>query len=650
MIGKFRVRRARPVEKAVAALLFAIGMTACGGGGGGGDSSGTGSAESGAQATQPPASSPLSLSTLARDEATAGPGRLLLSEVATNYYSNDLAWFEVHNPGGLAVPLARYTLRSSFIDHDTGANSTVPIDFALPDVLVPAGAYLVIAARISERLRDNAQMVYVSNGNAVPFWNANGSIELIADGVTADFVRFGNSTAAPVTVSEWVGSNVPAMPAGPDEHGKSIVRPHANRADDSNTAADWKLVNFATPAGINDVPANVVDSDRDGIPDSAKVSGGTYAGLDLHAMGALPGRRDIFIEVDYMNGSDVATVPRREALQKMERAFAARGIALHIDAGRLYAADFDAARFNLGGGNAVDFTPCIELDTLDASVGLRAGCASFQEYKNANFDVRRRLVFHYALFANSLKSDGSAGPSGIAEMSGNDLIITLGGYDFSTTSPTGLNMLINMQAGALMHEFGHNLGLRHGGNEDVNFKPNHFSVMNYMYQFTGLTSAPNSTHAAERYYLANGLKGLTYCGLTENSPCTDAFTMDYSNGSSAAIDESSLSEAANIGRGAVAGAYADWDDNSRLTDTSFARNINPQDGYGRSVLRDYDEWSNLSIAFARNHTGSSSGRSLTPAPARINPMRDDHPHRRIDEEPLPPQLHKLIRDARGAQH
>lgn len=632
-------------------MLFAIGMTACGGGGG--DSATVSSAETGAQAIQPPlaASSPISFSTPPQEDATAGPGRLMLSEVATNYYSNDLAWLEVRNPGGAAVHLSHYTLRSSFIDHDTGASSTVPMDFALPDVLVPAGAYLVIAAKVSERLRDNAQIVYVRNGNAVPFWNANGSIELIADGVTADFVRFGSSTAAPVTVSEWVGSNVPALPAGADEHGKSIVRPRAAGMADSNTAADWALVNFATPAGINDVPPGVVDSDRDGIPDSAKVSGRTYAGMDLYAMGARSGRRDIFIEIDHMNGSDIATVPRREALQKMERAFAAKGIAVHLDAGGLYAAGLDPARFNLGGGNPVDFAPCIELDTLDASAGLRAGCASFQEYKNANFDMRRRLVFHYALFANSLNSDGSAGPSGIAEMHGNDLIVSLGGYDFSTTSQTGLNMLINMQASTLMHEFGHNLGLYHGGNEDVNYKPNHFSVMNYMYQFTGLTSAPNSIHAAERYYLTNALKGVTYCGLTENSPCTDAFIMDYSDGSGAAIDESTLSEAGNIGRGAVSGAYADWDDNNRLTGTSFARNINPQDGYGRSVLRDYDEWSNLSIAFARSHAGSSSGRSLTQTrPARINPMRENHPHPRIDEEPLPPQLRKLIRDARGGRH
>ena len=36
-----------------------------------------------------------------------------------------------------------------------------------------------------------------------------------------------------------------------------------------------------------------------------------------------------------------------------------------------------------------------------------------------------------------------------------------------------------------MHEFGHSLGLHHGGRDDVQFKPNYLSVMNYMFQMRG---------------------------------------------------------------------------------------------------------------------------------------------------------------------
>jgi hypothetical protein len=583
------------------------------------------------------------------DRIDSGPGRLILSEVATNYYSNDVAWLEVHNPAGTAVSLSHYTLRTSYIDPASGAISMTPMDFSLPAVSVPARGYLVIAAKNSERLRDNAQMVYVKNGNAVPYWNAGGSIELLADGVTTDFVRFGTSTAAPATISEWIGGSVAALPSGSNEHGKAIVRPHAGGMADTNAAADWALVNFATPAGINDVPAGVVDSDGDGIPDSAKQAGGSYAGLDLYAMGARRGRPDIFLEIDHMNGSDIATTPRREALQKMASAFAAKGIALHIDAGDLHASGFDAEQFNLGGGNTVAFAACVEFDTLGASTGAPGGCASFRQTKNDNFDVRRRMVFHYALFANSLKADGRAGSSGIAELNGNDLIVTLGGYDFSIASETGLNMLINMQASTLMHEFGHNLGLHHGGNEEVNFKPNHYSVMNYLYQFAGLSDTPDSAHAADRYYLANNLKGITFCGLAENSPCTAAFRMDYSDGSGAALDENKLLEAVNIGRGSAAGAYADWDNDGTPTAGAVSRNINLLDSYGRSVLRDYDEWSSLSLPFARDYSGSSSGQALKRRTkvTHINPMNLAHSDKHVNEMELPADLQRTIRKLPG---
>lgn len=649
------------IDKAILATLLAAGLAACGGGGGGGSTTGDAPAVTAsasvpdATAVQPVSSVDPQLPTStspsgAQNEPLAAPGRgLFISEVGTSYYSNDVSWFEVFNPTDTPMRLADYSLRSSYIDLESNANSATPMTFALPDAIVPANGFLVIASKPVEQLRDNAQMVYVASGARVPYWNASGSVELLLNGATVDFVRFGTSTAAPESADQWSGASVPALPSGPDEHGKSIVRLQAKRMADTNTPADWALVNFATPAGVNDIGPGVIDSDLDGIPDSAKVKGGTYAGLDLYAMGARLGRRDIFLEIDYMDGKDIATTPRREALDKMREAFAAKGVALHIDAGALYAPGFDPAQFNLGGGNVVKFAPCVELDTLGDRDGPRAGCASFQGYKNTSFDVRRRLAFHYALFANSLNVDGSAGPSGIAEMYGNDLIVTLGGYDFNVETESGRNILINLQAGTLMHEFGHNLGLRHGGDEDVNYKPNHYSVMNYMYQFAGLSSTPDSMHAAERYYLANGLKGLTFCGLTENSPCTSAYRMDYSDGLGAAIDERVLKEAANIGRGSSAGAYADWDNNNALTETIVARNLNPMDGYSKGVLRDHDEWSNLSISFARGYSGSSSGAALKAKIARVNPMSEMHPHERVEEAHLPQSLKAAIRQTCAAR-
>ena len=40
-----------------------------------------------------------------------------------------------------------------------------------------------------------------------------------------------------------------------------------------------------------------------------------------------------------------------------------------------------------------------------------------------------------------------------------------------------------------IHELGHNLGLRHGGADEENYKPNYLSIMNYEYQLSGVPRA-----------------------------------------------------------------------------------------------------------------------------------------------------------------
>jgi len=37
-----------------------------------------------------------------------------------------------------------------------------------------------------------------------------------------------------------------------------------------------------------------------------------------------------------------------------------------------------------------------------------------------------------------------------------------------------------------LHELGHTLGLKHGGVDDLPYKPNFLSIMNYMFQMAGV--------------------------------------------------------------------------------------------------------------------------------------------------------------------
>ena len=130
------------------------------------------------------------------------------------------------------------------------------------------------------------------------------------------------------------------------------------------------------------------------------------------------------------------------------------------------------------------------------------------------FDRNRKAMFHYALFAHAVglpKSDlpclDSTGQpaedvngtctvavnplfrtprtiTGVGDFPGGDVMVTLGGFSDHDGRPVGTPF---MQASTLMHELGHNMDRRHGGEaSEPNCKPTYLSVMNYLYQLRGL--------------------------------------------------------------------------------------------------------------------------------------------------------------------
>jgi hypothetical protein len=242
--------------------------------------------------------------------------------------------------------------------------------------------------------------------------------------------------------------------------------------------------------------ARLVDSDGDGLPDDWELHGVTVqtpAGprfIDLPAMGADPRRPDVFLQVDWMADADHDQRPSAEAIALVVAAFAdapyesptgSIGITLHVDAGpesRL--ADPDVRWGALSRARVLPWQK-----NLGTAASGSYDWSAFEAIKAAadGFAATGRApVFHYAVFGafHDLDDPHGWGASGNSRgIGGTDLLVTLGNFTNGVGSP-------REQAGTLMHELGHNLGLRHGGCDDNNAKPGYASVMNYAYQMEGV--------------------------------------------------------------------------------------------------------------------------------------------------------------------
>ncbi|MFQ5428399.1 MAG: hypothetical protein ACE5EZ_05400, partial [Thermodesulfobacteriota bacterium] len=303
---------------------------------------------------------------------------------------------------------------------------------------------------------------------------------------------------------------------------------------------------YVSPTDTGTDPNNA-DTDGDLIDDGDEVLG-TIQKLDLPGMGANPLRQDIFLEYDWFDDSlecgSHSHRPTQNAVDMVTRSFAnstivnpdkTTGITLHNDRGQggLFV-----------GGNLIS--------DVDGVLTGGVNSPEFQAHKAANFASNRHGYFHYVILPHRYNTN--SGSSGQAELPGDDLIVSL--YCANSDGNVGHT---------IMHELGHNLNIRHGGNQDCNYKPNYNSVMNYKYQFPGVDS--NCT------------------------PPGDG-VLDYSVGDRIDLDETALNE--NLG---TCGTVAwDWNSNG-VIETGVVYDINPLGNAGcggaYTVLRDYNDWANL---------------------------------------------------------
>jgi uncharacterized protein YjdB len=331
---------------------------------------------------------------------------------------------------------------------------------------------------------------------------------------------------------------------------------------DSDRLYDCVETNTGTYVSTSDTGTdpNDSDTDDDSIDDGDEVLG-TLDGLDLPGLGVSPLIKTILVEYDWFDDNGHSHRPTAQMMDSLNAAFDREGIQLINDYGQS-SAPFD-------GGNLIS----------DADGDVDGFGSEHAAYKAANFASNRNGYFHYAMHPHSYNNGGS---SGLAEVGGDDIINATLGWSDEYQSVSG----------TIMHELGHNLGLRHGGNENQNYKPNYNSVMNYQYQFAG---ADNN------------------CTIPGDG------VLDYSSGTRPSLNENALDEADGIcedtapvnalwktdwnddgdftdsGAMNIDGKWEDHDDDTRCSDNGNYCVLDESKIYNSNltVLTDHNDWANL---------------------------------------------------------
>ena len=429
---------------------------------------------------------------------------------------------------------------------------------------------------------------------------ATAGIQPFAAGTVLSFNLCAQEDSDPATCEHVWSSN---KASNSDNFDHVITTPiHAANYPGQIFQLAWEDLTNGGDQDFNDLIAVVridMDSDGDGLWDDWETSGIDTDGdgvPDLTLPGADPRHKDIFIEIDYMDcavaGGDCATgdthshQPKNAAITEVINAFAnapvnnpdgTTGIRLHVDVNNAIAHRNTLPGMCFAGGPP-------DFDSIKADP--------------ANFGPNnpRRYAYHYVLFTHQQIATDTW--SGCGEVHGNDFVVSLGGWNSGAGDVDGDGTddedvgTVRQQAGTLMHELGHNLGLQHGGGDSINYKPNHLSIMNYWFQFSGI--------------LPTGV-------------------LDYSDGALANLNENNLNETVGIGDGTDNTRYVcpngsartgagtgaiDWNcDNDGGIDTNVSVNINndcvdsnsngvcdPGEG-SFVVLTGYNDWANIKLAF-----------------------------------------------------
>lgn len=243
------------------------------------------------------------------------------------------------------------------------------------------------------------------------------------------------------------------------------------------------------------------DRDADGLSDAIEIYGmypggspsaRTWSqGSDIRSRGATPTRKDAFIEVDYWQSATGTMRPSSE-LKNM--------VAAHYGA-----LDYIVNPDGSTGMDVVLFTDDLQA-SLTGCTGAKLDSDAWASFRGP----RRDGIFTHGLFCR-----GGFGGAGLIP-GGSFYIVDIADLD-ETNNMTEEDQ--NVIFSSFLHEFGHTLGLEHGGFEGLNCKPNYPSDMNYAYFPSFGIDGDNGTLATSKSQYSTGEGRLIVeSGVPETDP------------------------------------------------------------------------------------------------------------------------------------
>ncbi len=260
----------------------------------------------------------------------------------------------------------------------------------------------------------------------------------------------------------------------------------------------------------------------------------------------------INIEVDIMDAGSHIHALKQAEIDALVQMFACQGITLTIDI-----------------SDTIPETAILESGGVGVFQNSTPG--QYLDIKNTYFDHAAVPGWHYCIMGHNYDLGGGVtGSSGLAELFGDDFIVTMGSFTGVVGTPFD-------RASTFAHELGHNLGLNHAGDQDesmiTQYKPNYVSVMAYRYQLSGV-------------------RVKTAClGVTDG--CVELKNLDYSHGLQITLDETALDESVGMGFGPY-----DWNCNGVIDAGLVTFDVSDSkfpctDSGSYQTITDYDDWANI---------------------------------------------------------